>query len=79
MKKITILLVIAIAIIALFVIMVNAGPTWTDDTEFGEWGQEIIIIYDDQTTYQLGTLSVWHNDKQISSSQYQQYYQPPLR
>src|SRR4030042_4062664 len=74
-------LIILVIIIAGIVFYIGPGGSsstsyWETKNEFGTWGQEIIIGYEDGSTQSLKmmldepTLSVWVGDKQISSLQY---------
>ena len=47
-------------------------PYWETATEFGDWGQEIVLTYEDGTEqtlkilYDNPTLSVWHSGKEVT-------------
>ncbi|GAH00601.1 unnamed protein product [marine sediment metagenome] len=73
------IVVVAIIIVAAFFVM-TGGPTeyWETEVEFGTWGQEIILEYEDGTTQSLkilydnvdSPLSVWHGGQKVTSIMY---------
>ena len=69
MKKIIIAIVAVILIASgIFFATVFADTRWTDKTEFGEWGQEILLEYEDGSTSNI--LGIYHNDKKVSAFRY---------
>jgi len=76
---IVVIAAVAIIIVAgLFVMTGGSTEYWETEVEFGTWGQEIILEYEDGTTQSLkilyddvdSPLSVWHSGKEVKSIMY---------